>query len=422
MTRGFGVHGNMGCWGSGIVLFKWVRCTVVAILEKTEHNNDFHQIVDFLEASRIRVETTDAETKILAQVNGRQRTVSKSSIKRHLKLNDEDDETAFPSGDVRYREAFPTDTSLDAGQDRENIAKTSAMPHETLPRVTSLGGGEDRLAQEDASNTGGMDQGEDFSVGDTMKDSDKSTDKGSDSIDEMSHVLGSLRAANILASGGLRLVFTTASPSVATANIDISFVVATASGSFSIAAIFTTASVATPTSRIKEKFIPVWEKMQDFMPMNSKLESERLKRPGIQLDKERCKKLKTTEASDMLKKFNREDLDKLWSLVKKTCSTTEVIDEKAKELRVELKRLYEPNSRDPLWALQRLSVPTADAYIANKLATVEDFALLHEDKIYSESKTHVCYIKNVDCDYSINLREFVRTYFVQDSLAYKSSP
>nr|GFA28406.1 hypothetical protein [Tanacetum cinerariifolium] len=55
----------------------------------------------------------------------------------------------------------------------------------------------------------------------------------------------------------------------------------------------------------------------------------------------------------MLKKFDREDLDKLWSLVKETCSTTEVTDEKEKELWVELKRLYKPNSRDPLWALQR---------------------------------------------------------------------
>nr|GEX91955.1 hypothetical protein [Tanacetum cinerariifolium] len=417
MTCGFGVHGNMGCWGSGMVLFRcgevhcrsmWGRrgnsekwAGKVAILEKTEHNTDFHQIVDFLEASRIRVETTDAETKILAQVNDRQRTVSKSSIRRHLKLNDEEDETAFPLGDVRYREAFPTDTSLDASQDRENIAKTSAMPHEALPRVTSLCGGEGR----------GMDQGEDLLVGDTMKDSDKSADKRSDSIDEMSHVLGSLRATNILASGGLRLVFTTASPSVATASIDISSVVTTASGSFPIAAIFTTASVATPTSRldrsnemiakylseyeqavvgllhdekvelinellmyqrhlaqikkyqaqqnkpttkterrnfymsilrsnvgwkakdfkgmtfeqIKEKFIPVWEKMQDFMPMNSKIESKRLKRPGIQLDKERCKKLKTTEASgtepsqeqhsEDPKELSREELKKMMELV-----------------------------------------------------------------------------------------------------------
>nr|GEV00375.1 retrovirus-related Pol polyprotein from transposon TNT 1-94 [Tanacetum cinerariifolium] len=51
---------------------------------------------------------------------------------------------------------------------------------------------------------------------------------------------------------------------------------------------------------------------------------------------------------DMLKKFDIEDLDKLWSLVKESCSTTEVNDEKAKELWVELKRLYEPDSRYPL--------------------------------------------------------------------------
>nr|GEX68689.1 zinc finger, CCHC-type [Tanacetum cinerariifolium] len=47
------------------------------------------------------------------------------------------------------------------------------------------------------------------------------------------------------------------------------------------------------------------------------------------------------------------DLDRLWSLVKETCSTTKVTDEKDKELWVELKRLYEPDSRDLPWALQR---------------------------------------------------------------------
>nr|GEZ21822.1 hypothetical protein [Tanacetum cinerariifolium] len=96
---------------------------MVVILEKTKYNIDFHWIVDFLEASRIRyaltvrptiyvshirqfwsttrVETTDGETKILAK--------SKVPSPRA-------DETAFPKGDVRYGEAFPTDTSLDAGQ------------------------------------------------------------------------------------------------------------------------------------------------------------------------------------------------------------------------------------------------------------------------------------------------------------------
>nr|GEU48276.1 putative reverse transcriptase, RNA-dependent DNA polymerase [Tanacetum cinerariifolium] len=89
----------------------------------------------------IGVEITDGETKVLDKVNGRKRTISESSIRRHLKLNDEEDETTFPTGDVRYGDAFPTDTSLDVGQDRENISNTSALPHEALPRVTSLGGG-----------------------------------------------------------------------------------------------------------------------------------------------------------------------------------------------------------------------------------------------------------------------------------------
>nr|GEY65997.1 hypothetical protein [Tanacetum cinerariifolium] len=171
---------------------------MMAILEKTEHNTDFHQIVDFLEASHIRyaltvhptvyvshirqfwstarIETTDRETKILTKVNGRQRTVTESPIRRHRKVNDEEDETAFSTGDVRYGEAFPTVTHLDAGICSEGCSK-----HE----------GE------------GMDQEEDLLVGDTMKDSDKSADKGSDSTYEMANVLGTLGATNILASGGL---------------------------------------------------------------------------------------------------------------------------------------------------------------------------------------------------------------------------
>ncbi|GJV01469.1 hypothetical protein Tco_1335038 [Tanacetum coccineum] len=161
---------------------------MVVVLEKTEHNADFHQIVDFLEASHIRyallvrptvyvshirhfwstarIETTDGETKIIAKIDGKQMTIFESSIRRHLKLNDEEgistlpdeelfenptlmgynispnqrfsfqkaDETASSTRDVRHGEAFPTATSLDAGQDRENIAKTSAMPHKSSPK------------------------------------------------------------------------------------------------------------------------------------------------------------------------------------------------------------------------------------------------------------------------------------------------
>ncbi|GKA38715.1 hypothetical protein Tco_0731266 [Tanacetum coccineum] len=43
----------------------------------------------------------------------------------------------------------------------------------------------------------------------------------------------------------------------------------------------------------------------------------------------------------------------LWDLVNERFSTTEPTDDKEKELWVELKRLFEPDSDDTLWKLQR---------------------------------------------------------------------
>ncbi|GJR22097.1 hypothetical protein Tco_0970624 [Tanacetum coccineum] len=57
--------------------------------------------------------------------------------------------------------------------------------------------------------------------------------------------------------------------------------------------------------------------------------------------------------ADMLKKFDRDDLVKLWDLVKKRFSTTKPTDDKENELWVELKRLFEPDNDDILWKLQR---------------------------------------------------------------------
>ncbi|GJR14398.1 hypothetical protein Tco_0797050 [Tanacetum coccineum] len=95
---------------------------LVAILEKTEHNTDFHQIVDFLEASPLRyallvrptiyishirqfwstarIEIADGETHIIAKINGEQVTVSESSIRRKLKLKDEEGISDLPDTDL----------------------------------------------------------------------------------------------------------------------------------------------------------------------------------------------------------------------------------------------------------------------------------------------------------------------------------
>nr|GFA72100.1 hypothetical protein [Tanacetum cinerariifolium] len=47
-------------------------------------------MVDFIAASPLRIETTDEGTHILATVDGIQRTMSESSLRRNLKLRDED--------------------------------------------------------------------------------------------------------------------------------------------------------------------------------------------------------------------------------------------------------------------------------------------------------------------------------------------
>nr|GEY73898.1 hypothetical protein [Tanacetum cinerariifolium] len=225
-------------------------------------------------------------------------------------------ETAFPTGDARYGEAFLTVTSLDVGQDRENITKTSAMPHEASPRITSLGSAkvkERRICSEGCSKHEGVDQGEDLSVGDTVKDSNKSADKGSDSTDDMANVLGTLGAANILTSGGLRSVFTTASLSIDTASAVVSPVIATASKSFPTAVIFTTASVATSTTRVTRSSRGVAIESSSPIYVNIPSISKKDKGKGKMTEPEQPSKEKVLEqisaqlARDLEAKFAQED-------------------------------------------------------------------------------------------------------------------
>nr|GEV96206.1 hypothetical protein [Tanacetum cinerariifolium] len=46
---------------------------------------------------------------------------------------------------------------------------------------------------------------------------------------------------------------------------------------------------------IKEKFILVWKQLEDFMPMSSKEEGERVKRQGLKTDQGSSKRMKTSE-------------------------------------------------------------------------------------------------------------------------------
>nr|GEW20447.1 reverse transcriptase domain-containing protein [Tanacetum cinerariifolium] len=168
------------------------------------------------------------------------------------------DEHASLSRDDRHEEAFPTVSNLYAGQDRENIAMTSAMSHESSPRVLSLDADKDNKIkdqdikisglkarvksledkerrreepiQEDAPITRGI-----INIREELG-ADKSTKKGSKETEEKVNALSSMETANILSSGGT--AFSTTSVSSAD--------VFRTAGVPTVSAIFTTAGVATP--------------------------------------------------------------------------------------------------------------------------------------------------------------------------------
>nr|GEZ97665.1 hypothetical protein [Tanacetum cinerariifolium] len=247
--------------------------------------------------------------------------------------------------DDRQGEAFPTVYSLDAGQDRENNAKTSAMPYESSPRVPFLDADEGR---------GIIDIGEELRA-------DKSTELGSNDTREMVNVLSSMEAANIFSSGSV-------AASVSPADVFPTAGVSTVSGSFpTISAIFTTASVVTPYTR-RSRGITTGSPQHMRIPIISA--KDKGKEKVIETEVPKKKKLQEqidaqkdywkiirlgghTEAYqffvDMLKQFDREDLHQLWILVKETFSIKQPTSDKEKELWVELKRLFEPDSEDQLW-------------------------------------------------------------------------
>nr|GEX45126.1 retrovirus-related Pol polyprotein from transposon TNT 1-94 [Tanacetum cinerariifolium] len=377
-----------GCQFLGRRLISW-QCKKQAIMAtsttkaeyvaaascKGEHNTDFHPMVDFLEASPLRIETTKEGTKILATVDGIVRTVFESSLRRNLKLRDEEgisslpnaelfenltlmgysispnqkniatalvclatnrtynfskmifdglvkninnkgegsgtptephhtpspkaqtplhtthptsslppvsttsiptinptettpirhytrrtriaqssvlstvaDEPAYIQRDVSQGEACPTDSGFIADQDRATMAKSSTLPHDSAPRVTSPAADEGRVAatrsRDDAPIKGrSIDEGE------------AATERISDDTEEMAMVLTSMDATTVLAGGTDDVPTGSGSiPTVGLHAADIptgSDVVPTAS------LVFATATVVTLYSRRKGKEVMV---------------------------------------------------------------------------------------------------------------------------------------------------------------------
>nr|GEX99943.1 copia protein [Tanacetum cinerariifolium] len=130
---------------------------MVACLERTEANAEFHQIVDFLSTCSINYALTVSPTiyasyieqfwntatsktinsvkQVHAIVDGKDVVISESSIRSDLLFNDED------GGDDSVERAITTDASLVAEQDSDNITKTqsTAMSNDHISQEIGSG-------------------------------------------------------------------------------------------------------------------------------------------------------------------------------------------------------------------------------------------------------------------------------------------
>ncbi|GJR35687.1 hypothetical protein Tco_1211371 [Tanacetum coccineum] len=111
----------------------------------------------------------------------------------------------------------------------------------------------------------------------------------------MANVLSSMGAANILASGGLKEVFTTASPPVPPVSLFVPTVAATASEKDSTAAVITTTTVVTPYTRRTRASRGVVMTSSSPIPINIPSISKEDKGKGIMTEPAKPTKQKVQE-------------------------------------------------------------------------------------------------------------------------------
>nr|GEW84455.1 hypothetical protein [Tanacetum cinerariifolium] len=220
----------------------------------------------------------------------------RTRIAQSLVLPPVADEPVSPLGDDSQGEACPTDFGFGADQDRASIAKTSTLPSDSTPRVTSLAADEGSMQQKldeltalctslqrqqsemvskfeaqeleitnlkanvkllEDREGGGITQSRDDAPikGRSLDEGEETTKRVSDDTKKIATVLTSMDAASILTSEGVQVVPTAAE--VATAIVSIptdNGVVSTASPTIPTAAlIFTTTTESTTYTRRKGK-------------------------------------------------------------------------------------------------------------------------------------------------------------------------
>ncbi|GJS44323.1 hypothetical protein Tco_0569366 [Tanacetum coccineum] len=254
------------------------------------------------------------------------------------------DEAIYEEWDDRVERATTTAASLDAekasgGSPRcqeamgDSIAKTRSECVPTLPCEKDT---------EDSSKHGRMIEEIDQDAGVTLVTPIQGEDQPEDQ-------LGVLSAAKVLADAAKTNVhtYTRRRREVSTGNGGI--ITASALMLVSTAGMIQEVNISIPS--------PVVVKDKEVESSKRATKAE--------LNHEGSKRQKTNEASGSVQEQSDEeekelssrdlqdDLVMLWNLVKERLSSTEPTDDKERTLWVKLKRLFEPNTDDTLWKLQR---------------------------------------------------------------------
>nr|GEZ41064.1 hypothetical protein [Tanacetum cinerariifolium] len=176
---------------------------------------------------------------------------------------------------------------------------------------------EEEPAQEDAPiKWGSMEIWEEVRV-------ERSTELGSNDIEEMANVLTSIEAANILTSGVAAVSVSLVAAAATVGVLTVNGLVPT------VSAIFTTASVVTPYLR-RPREISTKDKGKEKV-----VESDVPKKKKLQ------EQIDAQVAREMEEEFA--------SFGEETLSIKRATKDKEKELWVELKRLFKPDFEDQLW-------------------------------------------------------------------------
>nr|GFA15282.1 hypothetical protein [Tanacetum cinerariifolium] len=253
-------------------------------------------------------------------------------------------EPASPIRDVSEGEACPTESGFIADQDRETIAKSATLPHDSAPRVTSPAADEGSMQQTISKLTAlctslqrqhsellakfQAQEVEILRLKERVKvledrESVAAKQSGDDALIKGKSInegrVAAERIKMLKWQGFMQMKsFRSQQRRPMTKKQKKDYYMAMIRNNLGWKV---KDSKGMTFEEIEAKFATVWKQVEDFIPMGSKEEAERLKRKG-------------------------EDLNQLWALVKEYLSIRPATREKEMELWVELKRLYEPDPED----------------------------------------------------------------------------